>query len=601
VYQLNILRNSPKSLSPIWLLALSGLVFIVSGPVLSADDTEPGLDWWTMSMTLLGGLALFLFGMEQMAESLKAVAGDSMKRVLGALTKSRIMGLLTGAFVTAVIQSSSVTTVMLVGFVTAGLMSLSQAIGVILGADIGTTITAQIVAFKVTKYALVLITVGFLMIFTGKQERTKQYGKLVMGLGLIFFGMGMMSDAMRPLRTYDPFIELMQNVSNPLIGILVATLFTGLIQSSSATMGVVIALALQGLISLEAGIALALGANIGTCVTAGLAAIGKPREAVRVAVAHVTFKIVGVLLIVWFIPSFADLVRQISPVADPGVTGLDKLAEETPRQIANAHTLFNVGIAFLFLPFSSLFARFCEWIVPDAPIKETYAIVSTRFLDDALITTPALALDRARMEINHLGEYVQEMVDSSLPAFLSGNKNELNEVAKIDDKVDLLHVQIIRFLGKVSKQSLSQVQSEHLSNLFDAANNMESIGDIIETDIVKLAEDMVKNEFTISDETQSVLSDLHQSVSQAVKLVLSAIENNDERAAQTVIAMKGEINMKTETAAQHQAQRLIADAPKRLEAYAIEVEYIEKLKRIYYFTKRIAKLIVPQDLVMRDA
>ena len=310
------------------LLSISVLAVLVSGPAFSAGDVEPGMDWWTMGMTLLGGLALFLFGMEQMAGSLKAVAGDSMKRVLAALTKSRLMGLITGAFVTAIIQSSSVTTVMLVGFVTANLMSLSQAIGIILGADIGTTITAQIVAFKVTKYALVLIAVGFFLIFTGKKERTKQYGQLIMGLGLIFFGMGMMSEAMAPLRTYTPFIELMQNVSNPLIGILVATLFTGLIQSSSATMGVIIALALQGLVSLEAGIALALGANIGTCVTAGLAAIGKPREAIRVAVAHVAFKIVGVLLIVWFIPPFAELVRYISPVAGPEVTGLDKLAEE---------------------------------------------------------------------------------------------------------------------------------------------------------------------------------------------------------------------------------------------------------------------------------
>jgi phosphate:Na+ symporter len=599
MYRRNYFRNS-VTLLPVWLLALSVLVLLVSRPVFSADDADPGLDWWTMGMTLLGGLALFLFGMEQMAESLKAVAGDSMKRVLSTLTKSRIMGLITGAFVTAIIQSSSVTTVMLVGFVTANLMSLSQAVGVILGADIGTTITAQIVAFKVTKYALVLIIVGFFMIFAGKKEKTKQYGQLIMGLGLIFFGMGMMSDAMRPLRTYEPFIGLMQNVSNPLIGILVAALFTGLIQSSSATMGVIIALALQGLVSLEAGIALALGANIGTCMTAGLAAIGKPREAVRVAVAHVTFKIVGVLLIVWFIPPFADLVRQISPSADPGLTGLDKLASETPRQIANAHTLFNVGIAFLFLPFTPLFARFCEWVVPDAPIEKKYVIVSPKYLDDALILTPALALDRARLEIGHLGEYVQEMVDRSLPAFLSANREELKEIAEIDDKVDLLHARIIRFLGKVTRQSLTQAQSEQASKLLEAANNLENIGDLIETDTVKLAEQIVKTDLSISEETQKVLRNLHDSISQSVGLALNAIANNDERAAQSVISMKGEINMKTEAAAQHQAQRLVADAPKRLEAYTIEMEYIEKLKRIYYFSKRIAKLVVPSDLAIHD-
>ena len=368
-----------------------------------------------MGMTLFGGLALFLFGMEQMSVALKAVAGDSMKRVLAKLTTSRIMGLITGAFVTAIIQSSSVTTVMLVGFVTANLMSLSQAIGVILGADIGTTITAQIVAFKVTKYALLLVGIGFLFIFVGKTDKTKHYGALIMGLGLIFFGMGVMSDGMKPLRTYQPFIDLMQNVSNPVVGILVATLFTGLVQSSSATMGVVIALALQGLVSLEGGIALALGANIGTCVTAGLASIGKPREAVRVAVAHVTFKVVGVALIVAFIPYLADFVRWLSPVAAEGVTGVDKLAAETPRQIANAHTVFNVGIAVLFLPLAGLFARFCEFVVPDKPMEEV-GIAQTKYLDDALLTTPALALDHTRMEIGHMGESVKAMISGMMPA-----------------------------------------------------------------------------------------------------------------------------------------------------------------------------------------
>ena len=310
------------------------------------------------------------------------------------------MGLVTGAAVTAIIQSSSVTTVMLVGFVTANLMSLSQAIGVILGADIGTTITAQIVAFPIKKYALLLVAGGFLMTFTSRKDDIRQYG-LVMGLGLIFFGMAVMSGAMKPLRTFEPFIALMQNVSNPLVGILVSTAFTALIQSSSATMGIVIVLASQGLISLEGGIALALGANIGTCATAGLAALGKPREAVRVAVAHVTFKIVGVLLIVWFIPPFADLVRSLSPASEH-LTGMDRLAADTPRQVANAHTLFNVGIGFLFLPLAGVFARFCEWVVPDRPITDTEEIAARyepKYLDEVLLDTPALALERTQLEI----------------------------------------------------------------------------------------------------------------------------------------------------------------------------------------------------------
>ena len=578
-------------------IALVVILGVIAGmtamPVLASASGGAGqvIDWWVMGMTLVGGLAVFLYGMEQMAEALKKVAGDSMKQILARLTNSRIMGLITGAFVTAVIQSSSVTTVMLVGFVTAGLMSLSQAVGVILGADIGTTITAQIVAFKVTKYALLLVAVGFGLIFMGKRDHIKQYGHLIMGLGLIFFGMGIMSEGMQPLRSYEPFIALMQNVSNPVIGILVATLFTALVQSSSATMGVVIAMALQGLISLEAGIALALGANIGTCATAGLAAIGKPREAVRVAVAHVSFKVVGVILIFPFIPYLADLVRDISPAAAVGLAGMDKLAAETPRQIANAHTIFNVGLAFVFLPFTNLFARFCEWIVPDRSLEAEAALVRATYLDEELIDTPTLALERARYEIGHMGEYVNQMLATSMPAFLAGDRERVKEVSEIDDKVDFLYSEIVAYLGKVSGKELMDSQARELSDLLSAVNDLESIGDIIETDAVGLAEQCFANDVRISEATQKVLGNLHGTIAVSVERALQSIAKNDEDVAQGVIAMKGDIQAQVEFAEQHQARRLVADAPNRIAAYSVEMEVIEKLKRIYYFAKRMAKTV----------
>ena len=567
-------------------------------PVLAATGADGGqeINWWQMGMTLLGGLAVFLYGMDQMAEALKKVAGDSMKAILARLTNSRIMGLITGAFVTAVIQSSSVTTVMLVGFVTAGLMSLSQAIGVILGADIGTTITAQIVAFKVTKYALLLVAVGFGFIFLGKKDHIKQYGHLIMGLGLIFFGMGIMSEGMYPLRSYQPFIDLMGSVSNPVIGILVATLFTALVQSSSATMGVVIAMALQGLISLEAGIALALGANIGTCATAGLAAIGKPREAVRVAVAHVTFKVVGVLLILPFIPYLAELVRTISPVAEAGLVGMDKLAAETPRQIANAHTIFNVGIATLFLPMASLFARFCEWVVPDRSLEEDEALVRPTYLDEELISTPSLALERTRYEIGHMGKYVNQMLTDSMPAFLAGDRERIKEISEIDDKVDFLYSEIVRYLGKVSRRQLTETQADEISKLLSAANDLESIGDIVQTDAVDLADQCFANDVRISEATQTVLVGLHSTISGSVERALRSVTENDVEAAQDVIAMKGAVQTEVELAEKHQAQRLVADAPNRIAAYSVEMEVIEKLKRIYYFAKRMAKTVDNEGL-----
>lgn len=285
------------------------------------------LEIFTMGMGLLGGLALFLFGMEQLADALKARAGDSLKDVLARLTTNRITGALTGAFVTACVQSSSVTTVLVVGFITANIMSLSQSVGVIFGANIGSTVTAQIIAFKVTKYALLLVAVGFGTSFLASREEVKQYGFMCMGMGMIFLGMGMMSSAMHPLRAYGPFLELMTQMESPLLAITVAAAFTGLIQSSAATTGIVIVMAGQGLISLPAGIALAFGANIGTCVTALLASIGKPREAVRASMVHVLFNVIGVLLWVGLIDQLGRIVVWVSPVA----AGLSGLKKQPPR------------------------------------------------------------------------------------------------------------------------------------------------------------------------------------------------------------------------------------------------------------------------------
>jgi phosphate:Na+ symporter len=363
-------RNTAHSIPFRFVAGLPLLAAGIPGDAFAA--TGSGVDMTAISIGLVGGLGLFLYGMTLMTASLKNVAGDRLKKILAKLTTNRFMGVLTGVGVTAAVQSSSATTVMLVGFVTAGLLNLTQAMGVILGADIGTTLTIQIVAFKVTKYAGALIILGLLAIAMGKKETTRELGSLTLGLGLIFFGMSEMSDAMHPLRNHEPFLNLMRGVANPVTGVLVGAMFTGLIQASAATIGIVVVFASQGMVSLEGGIALALGANIGTCMTAGLAALGQPRDAVRVAVAHVMFKIAGVLLLIGFIPEFAALVRWISPAANPELASdpAAMMAAIAPRQIANAHSLFNIGIALVFLPLIDLFVRFCYWLVPESTTQE---------------------------------------------------------------------------------------------------------------------------------------------------------------------------------------------------------------------------------------
>ncbi len=585
------LMNSNRKLE----VGLIGLfIWMVLAPCSAQAEsaTKAGdISWFFLCIGLLGGLSLFLYGMERMSDALKNVAGEKMKDILAVLSNNRIVGLITGAIVTAVIQSSSVTTVMLVGFVTAGLMSLSQTIGVILGADIGTTITAQIVAFKVTKYALLLVAVGFGMLFIAKREKYQQYGYMVMGLGMIFFGMGVMKDAMHPLKTYQPFIDLMANMSNPILGILVAAIFTALIQSSSASMGVVIVLAMQGLLTLEAGIALALGANIGTCVTAGLASLGKPREAVRVAMSHVLFKILGVLVILPFIGPFAKFIIYISPSPAEGLTGLQAAGAVLPRQIANAHTVFNVGIALIFLPFITYFARFVYWIVPDRPMDETGEI-QPKYLNEMLYYTPSLALDAVQHEIKRMGKRVDLMHTAVMPALLTGDRESLLAVRAMDEEIDVLYKHIVNYLASVSQLKLNEHQTQEMVRLMGAVNDLENIGDVLEVNMVDLGLKRIEKDFKISAATQKVMNTLHVVVSDALKASVRAVVEEDKDFAMRVISMKVDLNRLVEKAQWHQAERLVSEDSGKFEAYSVEVEIIEKLKRIYYYSRRMAKTVV---------
>ncbi len=500
------------------------------------------LDTFTILIGLFGGLAIFLFGMEQMTDALKQLAGGGMKKLLAKLTTNRFSAAFAGAFVTAVIQSSSVTTVLVVGFISAGLMSLSQSIGIIMGANIGTTITAQIIAFKITKYALVMVAVGFGMLFISKKEKVRQYGTMLMGLGMIFFGMQLMSDATRPLRSYQPFIDLMQSMENPAMGILISAVFTGIVQSSSATTGVIIVLATQGFVTLEAGIALAFGANIGTCVTALLAAIGKPREAVQAAIVHVLFNIAGVLIWLGLIDQLALLVREISPSA-PNLTGTDRLAAETPRQIANAHTLFNVANTLIFIWLTTPMAKLVQRLVPERA-KKGEAEITPRYLDDILLDTPSLALDRARMELRRISERTWEMVAKALKVALRGSKEDLLALAKDDDEVDILYGYIVGYLGKLSQQNLQAEQSAQLYTYMSAANNIENLGDMIETNIVEAGLQRLSHNVSVSEATEEKLKALHDKVNWSVQLALEALDASDLSMAEQVIASKETINQR---------------------------------------------------------
>jgi phosphate:Na+ symporter len=576
------------------LVVLALCTFLVSSAFAAAD--AKALKWGTMAISLLGGLAIFLYGMEKMTAALRAVAGERMKEILAKLTTNRFAGVATGAGVTAIVQSSSVTTVIVVGFVTAGLMNLTQSLGVIFGANIGTTITAQIVAFKVTKYALLMVAVGFGMLFLSKREIIKNYGAMLMGLGLVFFGMAVMGDAMKPLRSYQPFLDLMASMENPLIGILVAALFTGLVQSSSATTSIVIVMAGQGFITLPAGIALAFGANIGTCVTAMLAAIGKPREAVQAAVAHLLFNIFGVLVWVAFIHQLAQLVTLISPIADPGLTGAAKLGAEAPRQIANAHTIFNVVNTLIFLPFISQFGLLVEKLVPRKEVTPEQVLIARfkpKYLDEGMLKTPPLALSMARREIQRMGEVVENMLAGLPQSVFVGNVDNMTQIRDMDDQVDALYAAISQYLTLIGRHHLSERSSDEALELITASSEIENIGDIVEIHMSHLAGMYQSSGITFSGDELQSLRHFHEKVLDAYKTALAAVEHERREAAEMVLDMADDIiGGMDELVRDRQTQFLGEErTPQEMVAFTLQTDILENLKRIYEHSARIARLV----------
>ena len=581
------------------LIASTFLLFVMALPVLAEAGPDAGaIDWLKLGMGLFGGLALFLFGMEQMSEGLKAAAGETLKDVLARLTKNRFAGALTGAFVTAVLNSSSVTTVLVVGFISAGFMTLAQSVGVIMGANIGSTFTAQIVAFNVTQYALIMVALGFLLLFTGKAENTRHYGAMIMGLGLVFYGMGVMGDAMLPLRSYQPFLNLMVRMENPLLGILVGAVFTGLVQSSAATTGIAIVMASAGLITLPAGIALAFGSNIGTCVTAILAALGKPAEAVRAAVVHILFNIAGVLVWILFIPQLADFIVAISPDS-PELSGKARMAADIPRQIANAHTVFNVANTLLFISFTTFFARLAEKLVPERIAPEG-VIVKPEFLDEAALVAPSIALQQVRLELGRVGAITLGMLQDVGPALKDRDVKRLLDSTRRDDEVDILEAEILNYLGKIRSGNLTEQESFEFQGLMTATDNLENLADVIVTDIVALARKAADVKSASGDETREMLRALYTTVLESVELTVQAVRDNDQRAAESVLMMKDTIRDQSEHLLERKATRLTADDPDYLNLVRIEMSFVDQMRRIYTLAKRIAKVVLPPVLAQRD-
>ena len=552
----------------------------------SSSDNEVSL--FLIVTGLLGGLGMFLYGMEMMSDGMKMTAGDSMRSILEKLTSNRYIAVFIGAFVTMVIQSSSATTVMLVSFVNSGLLSFTQALGVVLGSNIGSTVTAQIVAFKITDYALLLIAAGSIMSLFAKKDTVKHLGFVILGFGLLFYGMKVMSDTMKPLRSDPTFNSILTSFENPFLGILAGAIFTALVQSSSATTGIVITLASGGSITLEAGIPLIFGANIGTCITALLAGLNASRDAKRVAIGHVTFNVIGVLLFCFWIPTFAEFVSQTS--------------DNVPRQIANAHTIFNIVASVIFIPFTPFISRTIINYFPDKEEKRNIEKPAILNLDKNVLDQPGAAINSAQAEIGGVVGLMERVVGSLVRPFIE-ESNEIKDIENLDldlktglhqriEKISFLNENISNYLIKVSRNDLTVKQSQEVFSLVTVVNYLSSINNIVKIrfDSLVFKKEGLNEHF--SDDGQEEIFMYHSKLLKQVKR-LNKFFSKYDRAKAAKIMEKGEQyrDLEEKYRLEH-FKRVSGDVAESVATHEIHIELMDMLKQINTLIELIASSLL---------
>jgi len=486
---------------------------------------------------LIGGLGLFFFGMQTMSEGLKNIAGDRLKAILGMVTKLPVVGLLVGAAVTCFIQSSSATTVMVVGFVNAGLLALKQAISVVLGANIGTTFTAWLVSsmsvFKVTQYALPAIGIGFAIRMFGKTKNARFWGQVLMGFGLLFLGLDFMKDAFVPLKNSEYIRDMFATFSdNPLMGVLVGIIFTVLLQSSSATIAVVQVMAFNGLISFPAAIPIILGDNIGTTITAQLAAVGTTLPARRTAMSHTLFNVIGVLYMLVFVYT-GWFVKAVDFIIPGQIT-----AKNVMFHIAVAHSLFNVLNAFIFLPFIGFLEKASVFLVPR---KKGAIELGPQYLEKHLLDTPPIALEQARKETVRMMELARHSVSAAVKCLLDNDLGGAKKVSKLEQAVDNLQSAITQYLVELSQKDLSREFSEELPVILHSVNDIERIGDHSEN-IMELAERKIEKKLPFTDDATGELRLMWNEMSGMMIEAEEALQKNDSRLAENVLKREQRIN-----------------------------------------------------------
>jgi phosphate:Na+ symporter len=541
--------------------------------------------WFEVTTGLVGGLALFMLGLQQLTRALQNVASGRLRTLLLHLSRTPARGALSGAITTAVIQSSTATVVLIVGFVAAGAMALPQAVAVVLGANLGTTFTIQIIAFDVTRFALLMIAVGLAVSTMRRFEAFHGPARALLAIGLVFLGMDIMASGVAPLRASPVVPQLLVDHGGVAVGFLLGAVFTATVQSSSATSGILIVLASQGMLDLETGIAVLFGASIGTCVTPLLAGLGTERAGLRVAVVHTLVNVVGVGLWIWWIPQLGALATVVSPV-HPELADTARLAAETPRQLANAYTIFKLANLLLFVGLTRPVAAAVERLVPD---RSDVDRLGARYLDDEVVRTPDVALELVRRELARMADEVVAVVDDAMPIVLHGSHEHLEALAARDRRVDAIYEDLLAYLGEIGENELSDSQSRELFAALAVANDLETIGDVVEINLVQIGLRRLDEGVLPSPPTTRVVSELHGAVLDQLRLVRDALATAETAPADRILTARDDLSAQRRDTLDHLTRRLRADAPNRLRSYEREVEVVGHLQRISALTAHIAR------------
>ncbi|HBH2568292.1 TPA: Na/Pi cotransporter family protein [Clostridioides difficile] len=529
-------------------------------------------------ISLIGGLGLFLYGMSLMGEGLQKSAGDKLKKIIELLTSNVVMGVLVGTVVTGIIQSSSATTVMVVGFVNAGIMNISQAIGVIMGANIGTTVTAQLVSFNLEGIAPIALGIGILFYLFTSNQKTKHLSEILIGFGILFTGMEFMKDAVAPLAEYKAFTDALLYFSkNPILGILAGFAITGIVQSSSASMGMLIALASQGILPLSSALPILYGDNIGTCVTSLLSSVGASRNARRAAVMHLSFNVIGTIIFMLI------LNKPISAI----VTHFDPT--DTARQIANAHTLFNLTNVIILLPFSKYIVKLANRLIP---IKETESEIvnNTKYLDERMFSTPSIALGNTVQEVVRMGHKATNSLEHSIAGFLNKSNEDINKAFESEKVVNKLQKDILNYLLKLSKEPLRDDERFRTDLLFNTVNDIERVSDHAEN-IAELAMSVKEMNISFSDSAIREIYEIYNKTITNFKDALIVLDVKDFELANKVLEVENEVNYLEKTFKNSHMIRL-NNGSCTIDAGVLYLDLLTNLERISDHSTNIVKQVL---------